>query len=344
MRTKVGLFVLTLFFCGVSLEGSTPAHSTSGGSSVIVKDKSHALSAAGAWASLIGMFAVSSFVTAKMCQDAIEWGLARVPGISSLRQTFIPALIAWTVVAPSSMALYAKYHDLLWYFYFVFYSGTRASITLAVKIISSLGLLVKHLTVLLTVREQLVKYLEQVAAVSQVNSQKFEEQKEELLALFDDAIEQGNAYVRSVYQVLATLGMPVQVVGVIDQPDQEIFIRMRGCWEAISRETTLPLNGVDVSVLDRLARDLIAYWESYLSGLIATIDHDVLMCQEVFAAEQFIATWLNRPIQPPELNIVQPQPHPQPSTVPELDLNADGYRGKESSMRLVIPLSIPGKA
>ena len=55
---------------------------------------------------------------------------------------------------------------------------------------------------------------------------------------------------------------------------------------------------IDLSALDRLVRDLLNYWNAYLAGLVNTIDHQVALCQNVYAVEQFIITVLRRNLVP----------------------------------------------
>ena len=307
---RTGALLAPLLFATAWLQSSVVSHPEyehgSDKPPVVITEKPNFLAAAGAWGSLGLMVALGALASEKLGEEAIGYCMGRIPGLASFKKGVVPSVLSWAAVIPSSISLYAKYYDFFWYFFYVLYSGTRVSLALAVGIIDNLGLLLKHLSVLLTVREQLIKYLQQVAAAAGDGGREVESLTKELVGLIDKAIAHGNAYVRSVYQMLHGLGVPVNVVGVPASSDQDIFIKMRGCKEAIMRETTLPLNGVDVNVLDRLARDLIAYWESYLSGLITTIDREISVCQRVFAAEQFVSTWLNRPLLAPEMTVVQP--------------------------------------
>jgi len=299
----IGLLFPSFFYAGI---GEYPSDST---------DK---LGRLGAWGSVLALFATEAVFVEKLVETGCDRFFAHIPGLSELKGSGVSSLLGSAIALPATCVSFARSREILWYFFFVFYTGRRASPQLAREALAGLSNYIDHLNMLKEVYrelEQLLRSAEQ-AAEQPTGGRDSQAIAKKLILLVQDAVASGEAYIIQAKTRFELLGI-YELAQYAEEP-QSKFIDERGL-PAISyirsaREEMRPAQlAIDLSALDRLVRDLLNYWNSYLAGLVSTIDHQVALCQNVYAVEQFIITVLRRNLVPVSISSNQKPGTPSPS-------------------------------
>lgn len=271
-------------------------------------DSTDKLGRVGAWCSVLALFASEAVLVEKLVETGCDRFFTHIPGLSELKGSGISSLIGSACSLPVTCISFARFREIVWYFFFILYTGRRASPQLAREALKGLSSYIEHLNMLKEVYrelEQLLRSAEQAADQSgsgrSVDSggdvgnggnggRDTQAIAKKLILLVQDAVASGEAYVVQVKNKFEVLGI-YQLAQLSDEPVQ----KSRAMQEEATRLTHL---AIDLSALDRLVRDLLSYWNSYLSGLVSTIDAQVSLCQNVYAVEQFIITMLRKNLVP----------------------------------------------
>ncbi len=288
------------------------------------KDTIDRLSRVGAWGSLGMVYGGGTLAIQKLVELAVVRLFSSFSFFEPLQNSYVPTLVGGVVAAPLACATFTMYRDPAWYFFFVLYSGRRASPGIARAALDSLAHYVSHLTMLKDIHRDLAVLLKNAeqAVADQQQPREARDITSELIHLVEQAVANGEKYVISVQQKLDELGFfPEQ--NLEDEERFPVSPKFKNLHDSIvnmdfREELPILLGGpivleIDLTALDRLVRDLIDYWNAYLGGLVDTIDYQVVLCQKVYSMEQFIAGILRRPLAAHPEKPSNPSPAPKPA-------------------------------
>lgn len=287
------------------------------------KDTIDRLSRVGAWGSLGMLYGGGTLAIQKLVELAVARLFSNISFFEPLQNSYIPTLTGGVVAAPLACTTFTMYRDPVWYFFFVLYSGRRASPGIARAALDSLSHYVSHLTMLKDIHRDLAVLLKNAeqAAADQQQPRDARDITSELLHLVEQAVANGEKYVISIQNKLDELGFSPEQN--LEEERFPVSSKFKNLHDLIVNmdfrdELPIPLGGpivleIDLSALDRLVRDLIDYWNAYLGGLVDTIDYQVVLCQKVYSMEQFIAGILRRPLAAHPEKPSNPSPSPKPA-------------------------------
>jgi len=296
-------------FCLSLLVMSGLAVGLSAGVGEFPKDSIDRLSRVGAWGSIALLYGGAALTIQRMVELATINLFSHISFLESFQDGYAPALVGGTVAAPLTCTAFSFYREPAWYFFFVLYSGRRASPTIA-RI--AFDHYVNHLSMLKDINRELGVLLKNAedAASGPLQPRDAKTITSELVRLVEQAVKNGEAYVGDVRHRLDELGFSPEKGEAVEV---QVLERFGYLVDQIRAEESVasPVNlEIDLVALDRLVRDLIAYWNAYLTGLVDIIDYQVSLCKKVYYMEQFISGIMKRPLASHSDKPSAPAPNP----------------------------------
>ncbi len=241
-----------------------------------------------AWASTGALYALFA-LGAERTGEALVGKVSRyLPGFMSR----VTPAAAFLGALSSTSWLFVKYREIVWYANAVLYSGKRLSPYIAHEILGDLRSYVRYLEALKNMQVEMEILLAEVVdrGGSFITAG-------DLAKKIGQVVEEGELYVRNVCRRLEELGLYAE-------EGLEVFVHMA----TASGGADHPLRAIegmhqslelDTEVFDRLVADLLAYWQSYLEGLMSHIEEKMTLCQRVLSFEHVLSGVLKKPLQVP---------------------------------------------
>lgn len=209
-----------------------------------------------------------------------------------------PWVTAGAVAAlPLITYLYLTYHELAWYFSYIIYTGKQVSPVIARETTQYLDSYVRCMQMIRVIQRELADLLAkaETAVAGSGKEQTVGLIGGSIAATFERELADAQAYVDRTREQLAQLGLTDTCRSYSARGGVVTYTldlsRLRGFEHP-------DLSKVDIDVLDKLVRDILDYWHTYLSALATAIDKRVLLCQKVHRLENIISGFLNRPLLP----------------------------------------------
>jgi hypothetical protein len=266
------------------------------------------LAQSAAWVSFICSSYMSAFVSYKTLSEFLDKCFLQIPFIKDYHEG-LARNASVIILTPAVLVMLMKYASLSWYFYYMLYSGERASPLLAQEALRNLTLYVHHLKVVKSVQKELLEVIDQINQALKEQTKQSASIDPLLLTQLEETISHNEAYIQ---QVLLQLHQFLSDEDIHQYTDYEQMLFLSEIEKSNSASSAtadleeqmhtivhhLQTSGIDwgydCMLLNHLIQELIDYWQQYTIGLAEGIDNALHFCQNVYFVEQVIINVLDR--------------------------------------------------
>lgn len=199
------------------------------------------------------------------------------------------------------------YYELVWYVSYIIYTGKQASPIIARETVQYLDSYVRCIQMIRATQKELEVLIEKAesAVAGSGKEQTVRLIGGSIAAIFERELTDAQAYVDRVRKQLSELELTESYTAYSVRGGAVTYTldlsRLRGFEHP-------DFSKADIDVLDKLIRDILDYWHTYLASLATAIDKRVLLCQKVHRLENIISGLLNRPLFPAFEQQIAPTP------------------------------------
>lgn len=338
MRIFFATVTTGLFFMGSSLGTlqAQPAHRAKKDVGTLSRTGSLV-----AWASTLGAYVGGGLVLNKGVAMATSGTLGWLTNLSPETDVAVGSWVGMLTAVPLTIWAYASYREIVWYIAYITWTGQRYSPLMAQKALKHLAQYVNHLNMLKNIHKELSALIDSATEYADaihhgelvvggnvkptnpllqlgdhdilhdtLQDSTTPPCNADLISSLQSAIAESEKKVTMMHQTLAQCGFYkswrdcccTRFFGREPRAIEMALYRTCQLIETwISRDEKPTINHAEVAILDRLIRELLAYWHDYVTGLTLSLEKEIGLCQAIYKIEQMMVLGLDWKLSLPEI-------------------------------------------